>query len=304
MSKPIDEIKKTIRENRPTISNASVLTYSSLLKSVYLSNNDSVDGMTVDWFKNPENIMDALKDKPAHTRKTAISAVIVLLGKSNDVSPDLVKMMNADSDTVREAYREQQMSDKQKANWISMDTVRETEAKLLDMVKPILSQKHSLSPEQHKMLTNWLLIALSSGVYFPPRRSEFQYIKLKDVSPETDNYIDVKKGVFVLNNYKTAKLYGRDEIPYGKPFGALLKKALVKLEGQTHLLENNRKQFSSPMITSRLNQIFGKKVSTSMLRHIWATAQYEGMPSLKELSENASAMAHSLPQHLEYILRK
>jgi hypothetical protein len=301
MAKPIESIKQKIKENRPSISNASVLTYSSLLKSIYMSNNDSVDGMTVDWFKNPDNIMNAIKDKPAHTRKTAISAVIVLLGKSNDVSPDLVKMMNTDSDTVREAYKGQAMTDKQKANWIEFDEVKSTEAKLLDMVKPILSQKHSLSPEQHKMVTNWLLLALSSGVYFPPRRSEWQYVKLRDVSPETDNYIDLKKGVFILNNYKTAKLYGRDEIAFGKPFGALLKKALGKLDGQTHLLENNGKPLSSPMITSRLNHIFGRKLSTSMLRHIWATAQYENMPALRDIAANASAMGHSIEQHLEYI---
>jgi L-rhamnose isomerase len=53
----------------------------------------------------------------------------------------------------------------------------------------------------------------------------------------------------------------------------------------------------------RLNKLFGKNVSTSMLRHIWTSDKYKDMPSLKELTANAEAMGHSVAQHLEYIVR-
>ena len=111
--------------------------------------------------------------------------------------------------------------------------------------------------------------------------------------------------MFVLNNYKTAKLYGREEIPYGKPFGLLLKKYLAVIpKDQTYLLENNGKPFTAPLITMRLNKLFGKKISTSMLRHIWTTDKYKDMPNLKELADNAEAMGHSIEQHLEYVVKK
>ena len=302
MSKPIDKLKAQIKENRPSISNASVLTYSSLLRSMYMTQNDSVDNMDVEWFRNPKHIIKALEGKPPHSRKTSVAALIVLLGKSSDVDPEIVNMMNADAKTVKDNYKGQKMSDKQKENWMTMDEVREVESRLLDMIRPILSQKHSISPEQLKMIMDWLLLAVSSGIYFPPRRSEWQYIKLKDVNRETDNYIDLKKGVFVLNQYKTAKLYGREEIPYGKAFGILLKKVLAVIPDQTYLLENKGKPFSSSLITMRLNRIFERAVSTSMLRHIWVSSQYKDMPSLKELTENAESMGHSVTQHMEYIL--
>ena len=301
MSKPIDKLKAQIKENRPNISNASVLTYSSLLRSMYMTQNDSVDNMDVEWFRNPKHIIKALENKPPHSRKTAIASLIVLLGKSEDVDPEILAMMNKDAKTVKDNYKDQKMSDKQKENWMTMDEVKEVEARLLDMIKPILSQKHSISPEQLKMVMDWLLVALSSGIYFPPRRSEWQYVKLKDVNRETDNYIDLKKGVFVLNQYKTAKLYGREEVAYGKAFGILLKKVLAVIPDQTYLLENKGKSLSAPLITMRLNKIFGKNVSTSMLRHIWTSDKYAGMPSLNELTQNAEAMGHSLTQHLEYI---
>lgn len=302
MSSPIGLLKEQIKKNRPTISNASLLTYSSLLRSMYMSHNESVDDMNVEWFKNPVHIIQALEDKPHHTRKTAIASLMALIGKEG-VDKRIIDMMVADKNSIKQKYTSQEMSDKQKENWMSMDEIKQIESRLFDMVKPILSQKHSLSPEQHVMLTNWLLVALTSGIYFPPRRSsDWAYIKLKEYNPETDNYINLKKGVFVLNRYKTAKIYGREEISYGKPFATLLKKAIARLDGQTYLLENKGKSFSASLITARLNKLFGKNVSTSMLRHIWTSDKYKNMPKLKELTENAKAMSHSVEKHLEYIL--
>jgi len=301
MSKPIDVIKNKIKENRPAISNASVLTYSSLLKSMYMTQNDSVDDMTIEWFRNPKHIVKALEGKAPHSRKTSIASLIVLLGKSEDISSEIVAMMNKDAKTIKDNYKEQKMSDKQKENWMSFDEVKAIESRLLDMIKPILAQKYTVTSDQMNMIVDWLLVALTSGIYFPPRRSEWQYVKLKDIDRETDNYIDLKKGVFVLNQYKTAKLYGRDEIPYGKQFGILLKKVLALIPNQTYLLENKGKQMNSASITHHLNKVFGKKVSTSMLRHIYTTDKYGNMPALKELNASAEAMGHSLTQHLEYI---
>ena len=297
-------IKSKLRENRPNISKASVNTYTSLLKSMYLTDNQNLEDFNIKWFEDESAIIKALTDKPAQTRKTAISAIIVLLGEKK-IDSRLLEMMNKDADAVKEKYQAQKMTEKQEANWIPFDEVREVERKNFEIVKPWLSQKGKATPEQMKMLTDWLLLALTTGVYFPPRRSEWIHVKLRDFDKEKDNYVDTKKGVFVLNNYKTAKLYGREEIPYGKQFGALLKKYLVIIpDDQTYLLEHNGKPFTAPLITLRLNKLFGKKVSTSMLRHIWTTDKYKDMPSLKELAENADALGHSIAQHLEYIVKK
>ena len=299
-SSPINLIKEQIKKNRPSASNASVLTYSSLLRSMYMTQHDSVDDMTIEWFKNPEHIIKALENKPPHSRKTSVASLMALVGKEH-VSKDIVDMMIEDKNTLKAKYTSQEMSEKQKDNWIPMSEINAIESRLLDIIKPILSQKHPVTSDQMKMIIDWVLVALTSGKYFPPRRSEWQYVKLKDINPETDNYIDLKKGAFILNQYKTAKLYGREEIPYGKPFGILLKKVLSLISDQTYLLENKGKPFNSSSITSRLNSIFGKKVSTSMLRHIYTTDKYGDLPALKELEESAKAMGHSLQMHLEYI---
>lgn len=297
-------IKSRLHDNRPNISKGSVNTYTSLLKSLYLSDNPNLDDFSLKWFDDESAIIKALAEKPAQTRKTAISALIVLFGEKK-IGGRLNEMMNKDADEVREKYQAQKMSEKQEENWIPIEEVQEAERKNFEIVKPWLSQKTKATPEQLKMITDWMLLALTTGVYFPPRRSEWIHVKLSNFDKEKDNYVDLKKGVFVLNNYKTAKLYGREEIPYGKPFGALLKKYIAVLpDDQEYLLQNNGKPFTAPLITLRLNKLFGKKVSTSMLRHIWVSSKYADMPSLKELAETADAMGHSIQQNLQYIVKK
>ena len=304
MTTPIDRLKIIIRENRPNLSKNSITTYASLLKSIYLTNHREVDsGMSLEWFEDPNNIIDAVRYKPTNTRKSLISALTVLI-KPENVAPELTKMMMDDAAAVQKQYDSQQMTEKQKENWVPFQKVREVEKKLYDIVKYWLDRKLPLDPDQMRILTDWLLIALSSGIYFPPRRSEWASIKLKDINPETDNYIDLKKGVFVLNQYKTAKLYGREEIEYGKVFDSLLKKYLALVPEQIFLFENKSKPYTASYITFKLNRIFNRNVSTSMLRHIWTSHKYgDSIPQLDELKTNARAMGHSVVKHLEYAVR-
>lgn len=303
MTTPIEQLKTIIRTNRPNLSSNSVTTYASLLKSIYLTNNGEVnDKMTFRWFQDADNIIDAVKDKPTNTRKSAISAVTVLLGPEN-IDSRLTKMMMDDVDKVQKQYDSQKMTQKQKENWIPFEQVREVESGLFETVKSWLNQKTPFTDEQLKLLTDWILIAISSGIYFPPRRSEWSMIKLKGVNPETDNYIDFKKNAFILNQYKTAKLYGRDEISFDKTFGNLLKKFVALVPNQTYLLENKGKPFTASYVTFRLNKIFGKSVSTSMLRHIWTSHKYPDMPQMNEMRDNARAMGHSLETHMHYAVR-
>jgi len=212
--------------------------------------------------------------------------------------------MMDDSAAVQKQYDSQQMTEKQKNNWIPFEKVREVERQLFDSVKSWLNQKPPLDLDQIRMLSDWLIVALSSGVYFPPRRSEWASVKIKNFNPETDNYIDLKRGAFVLNQYKTAKLYGRETIEFGKPFGTLLRKYLALIPDQTYLFEKHGEPYTTSYITFKLNRIFGKNVSTSMLRHIWISSKYaDSMPALNELKSNARAMGHSVVKSMEYIVR-
>jgi hypothetical protein len=51
-----------------------------------------------------------------------------------------------------------------------------------------------------------------------------------------------------------------------------------------------------------LNKVFGKKVGSSMLRHIYLSGKYGN--ELEEMKKDAEAMGHSVSQQKEYILKE
>ena len=52
-----------------------------------------------------------------------------------------------------------------------------------------------------------------------------------------------------------------------------------------------------------LNKIFGKKISTSMLRHMYLTNVYRDVPKINQMQDLAKEMGHSVSTALEYVKR-
>ena len=52
-------------------------------------------------------------------------------------------------------------------------------------------------------------------------------------------------------------------------------------------------------MTKLLNKVFGKKISSSALRHIFLTDKYKGV--VDEMKEDADKMGHSTGQQKDYI---
>ena len=59
------------------------------------------------------------------------------------------------------------------------------------------------------------------------------------------------------------------------------------------------KGLSSSQITKMLNRIFGKEASVNMLRHIYLTNYYKGMPKLAEMEALANSMGHNVQTALQ-----
>ena len=66
---------------------------------------------------------------------------------------------------------------------------------------------------------------------------------------------------------------------------------------------SNNNKISCPQITRILNKVFGKKISTSMLRHIYLTNVYKDVPQINKMENLANEMAHSVSTAMEYIKR-
>jgi hypothetical protein len=292
----MDAIIATVKDNRPHLSSGSIKTYKSVLKSVY--NKCYMDNdYDYDKFNDSSKMLDHMKEIPFNKRKTVLAALSVLTG-----NPDYTKVMMND---IHEYNAEQLKQEKTPAQEEGMIEPSEVELIFNDLetnAKHIL-KKSNLSQADLNEVMKWVILALTGGIFQAPRRSvDFGNMKWRNIDKAKDNYVDIKAGKFVFQNYKTAKSYGTQETDISKPIKVILNKWFkVVPDGCDYVLFDGKlKELTSPQMTHRLNQIFGKKISTSMLRHIYLTKQFGGI-DLEELKNTATAMGNSSMQALLYV---
>lgn len=82
-------------------------------------------------------------------------------------------------------------------------------------------------------------------------------------------------------------------------------KKWIKINHTDYMLfSSNKMPLTSSQISRMLNKVFdGKKTSVDMLRPIYLTDLYKGMPSLISMEKTANEMGHSLNTSLTYIKR-
>jgi integrase len=203
-------------------------------------------------------------------------------------------------------------SETQEKNWLTWDEVTKTFTDLETKVKSFSGNKE-INEHQYNTLLQYVVLALY--YYKAPRRNEYQnmaIVKANTASlPITTNYLVVDTQEFVFNAYKTAKKEGQlvEKIPeelmavlnlYMR-FHPLVKgKKVVKTTNIPFLVYYDGKPFSQVnAITRILNKTFGKKVGSSMLRHIFLSSKYGDV--IEEMKQDAGAMSHSVGQQKDYI---
>ena len=195
---------------------------------------------------------------------------------------------------VNENYKEQKMNDKQKEHRISFEDVKNKVNELLNMLKT------NPSLPSYEL---FLIAAFSSGVYAPPRRSEFAFVKIKNFDRRTDNYLEKNKIVF--NSYKTAKKYGSQIYEIPSPLIPIVKKYL-RLNKTDYLFpkRNSDACMTNVDYNRMLQNIFGKTISVDNLRSIYLSDKYKNIPSLVDMEKIAEAMGHQVVTALENYVKK
>lgn len=289
-------MEEIIKKNKPAISANTLKTYKSLLKSLYLKKHDNVKDMNCDWFNNQEEIIKLLEDKPASSRKTTYAALIAIASDNDKYKTALLD----DGKSYDKFIKSQTKTEAQTDNWKDFNEIKAVYDAMYLKVKPLLSMKE-LDSSEFKKLQDFIILSITSGIWFPPRRStDWIDMKIKgEIDKAKDNYIEKNK--FVFNKYKTAKFYDKQEVEIPKGFKTILNKYL-KLNQHEYLLVNEKgNKLTNVRLTQILNRIFGNKISTSMLRHIYLSDKLKDIPKLNELQQLASDMGHSISEQLEYV---
>jgi hypothetical protein len=290
------EIKDYIKKKRPSLSDSSLTTYASVLKSLY----KKVFGEgKIDWdkFEDTKTVLDFLKDVPPNRRKTILSSLVIITGKSEYRD----KMLS----DVRDYNKEISLQEKtptQEENWVDDKQVKEVFEALKTDAVALMKKKTALKPSDLQDIQNFIIMALLGGIFVPPRRSkDFCDFKIKNVDTNKDNYL--KKGKMVFNSYKTFKTYGTQEVDVPKPLATILN-AWIKINPTEWLLfDTNMNHLTPVKLNQRLNKIFdGKKVAINSLRHSYLTSKYaDTIKKNKEIDETMTEMGSSSSQLKTYV---
>jgi len=276
------------------------------------------------FLKDIPTILERIDKYKLNTQKSMIASAVAVL-KLLKLKP-YKKITNKYVEIMEKMAKEasinpQEMSLTQKNNWVSWEDVEKTKADLEDKIRPILESKsRKVSPTQfNNLLKNFVL---SLYIDIPPRRNQ-DYLKMvvckneKACNDPKLNYCLIDDSKFIFNTYKTSRKYGRQEFSFEDRedfkralyaylrFHPVVKGSssfrftkfekvplLVKPSGEAYTAGNS--------ITRILNSVFSpKKVSSSMLRHIYLTHKYGD--KVDEMKSDADAMGHSVATQKEYI---
>ena len=296
-------IKDKLKENRPTLSESSLKTYSSILSNLFkkVFPDQQLD---LEKFQQHKKFLAFLKDYDGSKRKTYLSALVVLCPNCDEYR----ELMNQDGQKYNAQKKMQQKSEKEEENWVDQEELSNIYNQLETEAKRLMKLKNP-TPQDIQKIQSYIILSLVSGKHIIIRRSlDWTEMKYRDYDTEKDNFLEraKKNWKFYFNVYKTHRFLNDQEVVVPASLKKILQNWIKILEkvypDNTYLLVDSKGSKLTPTkMTQRLNAIFGKKASINILRHSFLSEKYKDMPSLNDLEEEAKAMGHSLKEHLEYI---
>lgn len=314
------KVRERIRANRPTIKESSLTAYIHSLRKI---SQDIFDKpvFSTRYFLDVDSMKSRLETaRPnACTRSNVLASIIVFLKSLSEFPPATLKQYTEWQAELSKQQREraglQAKSEREVANWMTMDDLQRLKSSIQDTLL-------NMRPQTRQHLDYFQrLIVLSLYTDIPPLRNDYANVKVlsgSSASPaapinvnalNTDhNYIDLASSQLVLCNYKTDKTYGVKSIPLPQHLVTLIRSWMQcrKDKGGNALLINISD--SSPMtkngLTKYLNKLCApKKVSTTMLRKIYLSHKYPVIHTLQEMQKDSYIMGHSIGTQ-QYTYRK
>ena len=270
------DLGKILLKKRPTLGQNSVKTYTSVLKSLHkrVFGNEAL--IKTENFNKQEEILDSLADKSPTSRKTILSALVVLTD-NDKYRQEMLK----DIKEHQQQMDNQQMSEKQVKNGVSREDIVQ---KLKELKKPAmasLKKSQNLTKADYMHIQNYIMLLLMSGEGgLPPRRSlDYTAFKLDDTA-DKDNYMEGK--YFVFNTFKTAKSAGQQKISVPLRTRNLINKWKEVNPTSYLFFDTKLKPMTSVKMTQRLNKIFGKNTSVNALRSSYLSDKFQNSIQIKK----------------------
>ena len=290
------DLKTELKKLRPTLSDGSLKTYTSILRSLH----SKIFGGDIqkDDYDESDKILKYLEDLPPNRRKTILAALVVISGK-----PDYRKEMLQDIKEYSNDAKEMTKSDSQETNWVSKIEI----LNLYNQHKQdamLAYKKNNLKMSDLQTIQNYIILCLLGGIFIAPRRSlDYTEFKIKSINKDDDNYLD--KNELVFNKYKTAKFYDTQRVNCPKELKSILTKWIKNNDSDYLLFDSNGSKLTSVKLNQRLNKIFQKNCSVNILRHVFLTDRFgDEIERSKKMANVAEDMGTSSAQVIGTYIKK
>lgn len=288
-----------IKSKRPKLAQSSVITYNSILYSLYGKVFGNTQDIDLKKYEDSDKILEYLKEQPASKRKTTLSALFVItdLPAYRNQMLDDIKTYNTDA-------AKQTMNDKTRENWVSQDEIHALYDKMKAQVA-LIYKKKDLDMKDLQDIQQYIILCLYSGIFIPPRRAlDYCLCKTENYDTKTDNFYDAKASKFVFNKYKTSKFYNTQEVPIPKELKSILNR-WMKHNYTDHLLfDAKEKPLTNVKLNQRIGKLFGKDCGVNILRKTYLTSRYgETIKLNDQMAHDMSEMGSSTQQQNHYVLR-
>ncbi len=307
------QLSKQLQEERKIAESTATQYLQTLYK---LNNSSSFNNLA--WTRKFEDVQKVIDTYAPSTQgnqyMVLTSALSSFSGKATYKRPYnhwRDKMMESRKAAEEEPIHEK--SEKQEKAWLTWDDVKSKKDTIKAEVAEFINNKHITVTQYDKLLQS-LILSLYTDI--PPRRNQdyldmYVVRKYSKEMPATKNYYDMSSQKFIFNKYKTAKTYGSQTVDVPDSDEAPLQKAIHDYLKFHPLAKGKAKEFKllvkpdgSPLttvnvITRFLNRIFGKKVGSSMLRHVYLSSKFGD--TMKEMEKTADEMGHSTAVQKDYI---
>lgn len=291
-----------IREKRPRISDSSIKTYVSLLRTFYRKAFPDDEHFDIEKFEtDKKHLVSILEEIPYTKRKTIVAAIVVI----TDGDEIYRTMMMSDIKRIEKDTEKQELTDKQKTNWITPEEINEKLVELSAEFKLMTSKSH-IGVTELQRAQPYVMLCLYSGKYVPPRRSiDYAVMRINgDINLTKENYIDKKKKQFVFNHFKTVKTHGQERTEIPPELWKILNKWMTINTSDYLLTDRSGKPLSSVTLNQRINKLFPGKpnVGVNGFRKSFLTSKFGDMIERnKDLSDTMKEMGSSSAVATSYI---
>ena len=286
-----------------------------------MNDGEIVEG--IEWLKDFEKVKKKLNGENLQytsIRNYMNSAMIYLHCFEEH---DLIKIYTDYRDQLNHKYEESNASgtwsDKQGKNVVSMDELKKLIQEIGDEIKfrklkekGILGQINTYDRsliQLYMILSVHIILPMRNDLAMMKVIKKQKYNGLTDEQKKLNNYLVVERSnmFFVLNDYKTSRVYKEKIIVLPQELRRLMRFYLQLLPTTEYLLTKND---GDPLSTNGLSQLLikatkkrlNKSISTCMLRKIYLSEKYSGIKD--EMEKDSHNMCHSVGTALNIYVKK